>query len=464
MILPTKNQITKMFAAFLTISFFTSFGAQAQGMSKIDRTEPQAWFKVSPFSAPYPDDNFLDFLEGLNSVTNIFQLDEQGLTQGKAKNQPWAGSYWPTHQGILGSRFSDKTFPKSKVFMDNYNNYASRPAEMFIANREIDQLSPAEKYDLLVGDTNWTLTKVMWQKGLDGMAANGMVATWTGICHGWAAVTHVNTPEPGHSVQVMDVTGTHLIKFYAHDIKGILSYVWAQSSPSSFQAGNRCRQGHVDRDEYLRPIDPTCLDSNPMTWHLAIVNRLGLHGESFVMDSSMGPEVWNYPVAGYDYSYFNPRTFESSHSLKAAIEPIKNLTADKYSAYRDPRTRYVVGIALDVFHPALIQARTGDSAGNSMTSNAFIYDLELDENYTVIGGEWYSKERPDFIWTFPTGSKAGTREDSDITEIWDGKTPLPQSFADKAKSATQRGKVLNKIAETLLNESLTTVDAPNPDL
>lgn len=410
--------------------------------------------KMIPFSAPLSDDDFQTFLEGLTAVNNIYQLEGQGLTQGRTQFEPWASSYWPIHLGLLANRYADTSITKTKIFSENYTNYLSRPAESYIANRQINKLSAAEKYDLLVGDTSWSLTRAMWKKGLDDLAADGGVATWTGICHGWAAATHMETPEPIHSVRVMDVTGTYSIEFYADDVQGLQSFLWAKSSPPSVQAGNRCKQGDVGRDPYLRPIDPSCLDSNPMTWHLAVTNRVGMYKKSFVMDSSSGSEVWNYPIAGYDYSYFNPRTFESTHSLKAAIEPIQNLTADKFSAYRDPRTKYIVGIAMDLFHPSLISARTSSNGANKIETENYAYDLELDENYNIVGGEWYSKSRPDFLWTFPTGSKAVSREDLNIVENWDVNFPLPENFAIQAQAASQRGVVLSKIANALLNESI----------
>ena len=164
----------------------------------------------------------------------------------------------------------------------------------------------------------------------------------------------------------------------------------------------------------------------------------------------------------YDYSYFNPRTFESSHSLKASIEAIENLRADKYSAHRNPRTKYIVGVAMDAFHPALVSPRVETSAGNVLQSKSFIYDLELDENFAIIGGEWFSKERPDFLWSFPKDSQATTREDSLIEGAWDVNTQLPSDFAAKAQTASARAKVLSKIANVLYAASITEVATDEP--
>lgn len=408
----------------------------------------------SPFSEPMPDDDFKIFLDKQAYVSNIFSLQQSRLTQGQTEFEIWAGSYWPIHQGLLGLRFADPDFPRSKVFIDNYSNYLMRPAELFLATGQINRLSPAEKYDLLVGDSNWTLTKMMWARGTSTLQKYGDVPTWTGICHGWSAAAHMGVKAPRQSVTVTDVTGNYTIEFYKQDIKALMSYLWAESSTSSIQAGNRCRQDLVIKDPYQRPIDVSCLDSNPMSWHLAITNKIGLYRKSFVMDSTTGSEVWNFAVKGYDYSYFNPRTFETTHNLKAAIEPIENMTTDKFKAYRSPKTKYIVGVVMDVFIPSIITPQIKESKNDRTKAENFVYDLELDEKFNVIGGEWYSATRPDFVWSFTSESKAMNQEDLLLTESWDLDSRLPENYATRAIEASGRGKVLSRIAETLLTESL----------
>lgn len=432
------------------------FGLVLTGANAIARQPVSPFNQLAPFSEPLPQDNFLVFLENLTSVTNIFQLEAQGLTQGRPALEPWAGSYWPIHQGVLGLRFADRGFPRSKQFIENYSYIQSRPAGLLVASGEVNKLSPSEKYDLLIGDSDWSLTRFMWNKGLDGFMRDGFVAGWTGICHGWSGVSHMGIPAAEKSVTVTGVTG-HRITFYPQDIKGLQSWLWADSAPSTLRAGDRCRQSVVDRDPFLRPVDPACLDSNPATWHLAITNKIGLHQQSFAVDISAGTEVWNYPVTSYDYSYFNPRTFMSSHSLKPSIEAIANLKGDKYAAYRHPNAKYVVGIAMDVFHAGLISPHVGTSKSNVYQTKPFIYDLELDENFNIIGGEWYSKDRPDFLWAYPVGSMAGNREDSLLEgATWSTSESLPLEFAERARTAASRGKVLNKIANVLLAASAKT--------
>jgi hypothetical protein len=404
-------------------------------------------------SGPYPDDSFMAMLNPLGPTYNIYHLDRLKLTKGKTKFEPWASSYWPIHRGILAYRYMDRASYSSKAFIDNHSSFLANPSINYVASGQVDRLSPAEKYDLLVGDSNWSLTRAMWAKGMEDYQTKGIVAGWTGICHGWSAISQMAIDPPKHGIVVRDATNTFSIRFHESDIKGLLSYLWAESPPETRQAGHRCNQVPINRDPFLRPVEVSCLDTNPMTWHLSITNRVGRYQKSFVMDSSLGAEVWNYPISSYDYSYFNPRTFEPVHSLKSALVPIQDLTNDRYATLRNSNTKYIVGIIMDTFHPALIEPTSGTQS-NSFQTHTFIYDLELDENYDVIGGEWYSEDQPDFIWTFPEGSKAQAREDLQPLPAWDGISPVPAEIAQSARSASLRGKVMATIVDKLHIKSL----------
>ncbi|MBL7557892.1 MAG: hypothetical protein JNM24_18835 [Bdellovibrionaceae bacterium] len=405
-------------------------------------------------SGPFPDDDFMALLNPLGPSYNIVHLDQMNLTKGKANFEPWASSYWPIHRGILAYRYPDKADYNSKAFIDNYRAFHAVPSENYIVENKIDRMSPSEKYDLLVGDRSWTLTRAMWKKGYDDYQEKGVVAGWTGICHGWSAIAQRDVLPPKHGVVMRDATNSFNITFFESDIKGLISYLWAESPPETKQAGHRCYKFPIERDTMLRPIDVSCLDTNPMTWHLSITNRLGHYGKGFVMDSSVGAEVWNYPITAYDYSYFSARTFEPVHSLKSALVPIAELSNDRFASVRNEKTKFVVGVIMDVFHPSLIEPTTSPLTANVYQTHTFIYDLELDENYDVIGGEWYSEDQPDFIWTFADDLKARTREDLQDFGVWDGNGPLPANIAQSAVSASQRGKVMATIVDKLHSKSL----------
>lgn len=446
-----SNNFRSLFGAFvLLMSFAVALPARSQALY--------------PLAEPGKNDNFLDFLKDLTYVTSLPLLQHSGRARGMASVNPWSGSYWPYHRGLLGARYADPNYSKSRNFIDNYTNFYATPTESYLAPENVQYLSPAEKYDLLIGDHAWTLTSNNWKRGKAVFDEHGVVPGWTGICHGWAAAAHQDIKPPVLPVTVTDVTGAYAIKFYPQDIKGLVSYLWAESSPPSFQAGARCRQSEIVKDEYLRPVEIACLDANPMTWHLTIANRLGTHGKSFVMDASAGAEVWNYPVTGYDATYFNPKTMEPLDRFEDAIRPLGEVTNDRFRAHRSPRAKYLVGVSMDVFHPALIEPNTGSSRTPVIQFKNFVYDLELDEGMNVVGGEWYSKETPDFLWTFPAGVDALTSEDIALGgAAWDPAAPLPAAIATQATVATQKGLVLATIVKALHARSVEATPPENPD-
>jgi hypothetical protein len=292
----------------------------------------------------------------------------------------------------------------------------------------------------------------MWQKGVKVYQTYGSVPTWFGICHGWSAAAHVRIPEPKAQVTLMDVTGQYPITFYPHDIKALLSYLWAESAPKTIFIGNRCKKTPT-RDEFGRVIEPECLDSNPMTWHIAAVNRIGRDGDSFVFDSSGNSEVWNYALDSYFFRYFNPMTLKPARHLEEAVVPVEKFTADPYKSHRGPTTKFVVGVNMEVFIPASTEPTSSASRVTLYKNTLFTYDLELDENMNIVGGEWYTLDRPDFIWTFPFDAVASTPEDSSITTQWDFNSPLPADWAEQGRRAGQRGKVIATLVNGMAERS-----------
>ncbi len=93
--------------------------------------------------------------------------------------------YWPIYKGVLGNRYSDwnlealgTDWAKRHNYVQEADKVASKILEKALATgapnaSSLDNLSPAEKYDILVGDTNFTLTKKMWAEGKRYADANG---------------------------------------------------------------------------------------------------------------------------------------------------------------------------------------------------------------------------------------------------------------------------------------------------
>lgn len=378
-------------------------------------------------------------------VRNLPEMDARALTRGVVPVLPWTDSYWPMYRGIIGYRYADKSFPKSKNWQTNYQYVQANPASSIVATGDtalINALSPAEKYDFVLGDTNFTLTHFSWATGEKHFLETGSVASWMGICHGWSGAAHMQSAITEIPVEVTASNGVK-VTFFPQDVKALQSMLWANASPPTRFVGNRCDTPKPPKNAYGRILDPNCFDTNPGTWHTAVVNQLGINQRSFVMDSTYDAQVWNFSLSKYKYKYINPQTFQETTSLAKAVIPIERYTLDKFKEFRSPGARFVVVVAMDASYVSDTAPTRANKVEPALKTLRFIYDLELDENYNIIGGEWYSNAHPDFMWTFDKSAQAMAPGDAQLANAdWTLASPVPADWVAPAQRAASRGAPL----------------------
>jgi hypothetical protein len=391
---------------------------------------------------------------------NILNMDNKSLTAAKVDLSPWSDDYWPIYRGVLGSRYSDMEFDYLSEWIESIDYIKKHEAKNIYESLDplkIDKLSPSEKYDLLINGTDLTLTNKMWSQGRSYYNRSGSVATWMGICHGWAQASYM-MQRPTKKIVVKSFDGNVDINFYPSDIKALASLLWANVKTPTRFIGGRCRKDYPQTDDNGRVLDKDCYDTNAASWHMSVVNQIGISKRSFVMDATYDYEVWNQPVIGYKYKYFNPITNEAVETIQEAIIKIKDLKEDKFKNYRSKNTKYLVGISMEVEYGvenSPIQ-REVETKEHDVTTRAFyLYDLELDVDKKIIGGEWYKNSHPDFLWTAPKKTRAISNGDYYILSErnWDGKSPLSQRWKDLATTAAKKRQPLAKIVESLIELS-----------
>ncbi|MCI5209969.1 MAG: hypothetical protein D3910_14495, partial [Candidatus Electrothrix sp. ATG2] len=216
-------------------------------------------------------------------------MEDNGLMSARLEEQPWSDDYWAIYLGMLGHRYADSRFPGSWDWKVNLDYIQDNPALRIVesGNRDaVNQLSPSEKYDLLVGDTNMTLTGKMWDAGKTYYRRNGKVEPWMGLCHGWAPAAYM-LARPTAAATVLAADGKTFITFYPSDIKALATLLWAKVRTTSRFIGGRCN----DKDPAVDPqtgriLSQKCFDTNPGTWHLAVVNQIGASRRSRVLDAT----------------------------------------------------------------------------------------------------------------------------------------------------------------------------------
>jgi hypothetical protein len=288
--------------------------------------------------------------------TYVARLGDLPLA-GRAGVTPWADTYWPNSRRGLAWRWQAG---QSVATMPSRDQLAR------MSQGELNALSPAEKYDILAGNYGYTLTR-----GELGRT-NPSHAAWWGLCHGWAQASYLFR-EP-RSIVATSADGLR-IPFASSDIKALLTYFQQYKRPKSTInfLGLRCNSGQPG-------VSRECRDVNAGSFHIILANLIGRNRQVVVGDLFNGDQVWNYPI----FEYQSRVTSENTPRYPSAA----------------PGTVQIKTIVTQVRHASLVRP---DSRPHGMNSNVtatktFSYTVELNAAGHIIGGEWVSVERPDFLW------------------------------------------------------------------
>lgn len=384
-----------------------------------------------------------------DKVVSALEIDARGLSEAALDQEVWSYHSFPVHRGGLADRFTDNSFNSLSNWSERYEQYQRNLPQEVIDDGRVKYLSPIEKYELLIGNTEFELTKKQWQEGLDAMNRYGEVPTWFGSCHGTApaSVKHIR---PSKSIAVPSYNGAEDIIFYPSDIKALLAFAWATQGGPSAIIGTRCNS---DGDIISR----SCYDTNPGAFHLALTNLVGLHKKPFIIDTTSGVQIWNRPIVKYELKYFNPQTGYYTRKIDYSLVPVEKFTNDRFKKFRTKGYKKALGVRASVTFVSDTEpsADNTDSPTNDRyTTFHFVYDLELDANDNILGGMWHDRWFPDFAWVVADDMLPLTREDrlldSDII-IYDGKKPIPTYLQQLAKSSSKRGQISFRVIDLLLN-------------
>jgi len=287
--------------------------------------------------------------------------------------------------------------------------------------------------------------------------STGKVESWMGICHGWAPASFM-VARPTRSTTVLAADGKTKITFYPADIKALASLLWAKANIKNRFVSGRCNEKGPELDRDGRPVDGECFDTNPATWHLSVVNQIGVSRRSFVMDTTYDYEVWNQPVVAYRYELFNPKSGIETASLQAAKVLVRDFPDDRYKGHRGSQVVAIVGVTMEVTYGVEARPLQSETDGpeNDRTMTArYRYDLELDANDRIIGGEWHGNRHPDFLWTPVPGAKARSVGDISLDKAgenvgWGGLEPIPTKWKSVIPRTSSHGEPLSRIVDALI--------------
>lgn len=363
----------------------------------------------------------------------------------KLSNMMWSGFFWPNYLGGLGFRFKDSNFPIND--WGKSREYIRSNSSDKISN---EMLSPSEKYDIVMGispEEEGSLTSHQWKLGESEYARTGAVETWQGICHGWAPAA-INFAIPNR--QVVFSTSRGNITFNTDDIKALGSLLYSNGKFESSYVGIRCNSNTPNADYSGRVLDPECFDINPADWHIIATHHLGMGKRPFIIDTVNSVEVWNKPFIGYEYKYKNIQHGVGTNSINSALVDIETARGLRLGAYRSPNTKFVLGILMTITYldGGFVRGNLNNAKELSLE-----YDLELDSNYQIIGGEWRSTNHPDFAWKPRFVALPTTEGDTQASILKPWEAAVSNQWRFPALQSIKQGAPLTKFVKYLFDYS-----------
>ncbi len=130
-------------------------------------------------------------------------------------------------------------------------------------------------------------------------------------------------------------------------------------------------------------------------------------------------------------------------------------TIDKFKKYRSSEAEYALGVSMYVSHAVELKPSHAEGPRASNKTIHYVYDLELDANMNIVGGEWYSEIHPDFIWAPKNGARATSVSDPELRDRdqWTGSQAMPSSWTQSARAASVRLQPLAAVVERLVQLS-----------
>lgn len=382
-------------------------------------------------------------------IESLSEMDQKKLTTGSSIGPIWSPFLFPTARGGVANRY--RIHQEPELGWPELNLlHKDLTAQDLISQNKINLLSPMEKYEFLVGNTEFNLSKSEWSIGQEYLDRFYEVPGWIGICHGSAPASY-NSLKPQKTIRVR-AHNNEVITFYPTDLKALIAFSWAKAGGASAVMGGRC-------GKYLRPgIRPSlnCLDNNPASFHIAMINHVGLNQRPLIIDSSAGPEVWNKVVKSYEYSYFKVGTRNLNSQLNLSQTDVGSYPKDPYKKYRASETSTLVGVSMVVTYMLDRQVSSIDLHNESeeeFEKIRYWYDLELNHLGDIVGGEWHNQVHPDFMWVVSPSYKPRTIYDYAIDgrmNSYNGEQTLSPFIQSQAKKAALEGHVLYELIDRLI--------------
>lgn len=245
---------------------------------------------LKPLGPPGSDEDLAwiltEPLPGGRLVTSFDELLRLGLFgRSLAPAQPpWSSGFFPAWYGSIAGRWKDPRLTLiARTLRGGVEPPSPEEAKAWLERNGGEGLSPTEKYDLAVGDLQFTATRHSLKLGHN---RSPLPRFWYGVCVGVAGAA-ISQPEPFRAVDVATPDG-HTVRFHPVDIKALLAEAYYHQDRGGTLGGD-CEQVAFD-------AAADC-SMNPAGLVIGALNYLGLARRSFVMDVHPTTQSQFYAVA-----------------------------------------------------------------------------------------------------------------------------------------------------------------------
>lgn len=277
------------------------------------------------------------------------------------KGRGWPSNYWPNYKGGIAHRWNS-SYPNDFEYTS-----PSLARLRTMSASQINELSPAEKYDIFKGRYDYPTVKTSWS------FTSRRHSVWYGICHGMSpSALHYSEPSTVTLTSADGIT----ITFYSSDVKALMGHYYARvvNRPIT-QIGLSCSWGISVRGG--------CADVDAAAFHIMVGNMLGLTDQGFIADIDKGREKWNHTA--YQYN----TTVLSRYSLSRV---------QRNGAVSAVKVRTSISFAASAKLPSRDELIGSTSSNVEYHHKVYTYTLELNAAGEIVGGEWNSADHPDYLW------------------------------------------------------------------
>ena len=115
----------------------------------------------------------------------------------------------------------------------------------------------------------------------------------------------------------------------------------------------------------------------------------------------------------------------------------------------------VAGIAMDltyIFESSPSHDDPDSDENDVRRTVRYLYDLELTSNEEIVGGQWYQRAHPDFLWNPVADQQAESVGDTFTMGNWTEGQPVPDSWrqAIRRSGASRVRQPLGALVRTLI--------------